>query len=77
MPNKCSLDLTERCEQMDDVLDQGFVKGLSITHLRNRITGELRARVTYADKSGIKEKRHFVNFCPFCGEELGDVTCND
>ena len=76
MPNKCSSDLIERCEEMDNVLDQGFIKGLSITHLRNRITGEVRAVVTYACKSGIKQKRYLVNFCPFCGAELGDVTCN-
>jgi hypothetical protein len=75
--SKCSTDLTTRCEQMDDVLDWGFVKGLSINTLRNRTTWEGRQVVTYSSKAGIKQKRHLVNFCPFCGTELGEVKPND
>jgi hypothetical protein len=62
---------------MDDVLDWGFVKGLSLSQLRNRTSGEMRQVVTYADKAGIKQKRHLVNFCPFCGTELGEVKPNE
>ena len=73
MPNKCSSDLTEQCEQMDKVLDSGFVRGLSIVDVRNKKTGIVRPIVTYADKSGIKATRHVVNFCPFCGTEIKEL----
>lgn len=71
--NKCSSDLTLQCEQMDKVLDSGFVRGLSIVNVRNRTSGMVRPIVTYADKSGTKATRHVVNFCPFCGTEIKNV----